>query len=160
MSGAVRLHSSCVPTASPPTQRSARSGARLAPDSRTEYIARCCAAESRHVLNRVERIARELRTGGLKPVPGKGEASGDAPQCDCGLGTPLQRILGSGTGCPRAKDLVLHRRHAAATDHRRAAGREARRTQAYLRARAPPGANPVIRDPRIPLISTSQGQVP
>jgi len=28
-------------------------------------------AESRHVLNRVERIARELRTGGLKPVPGK-----------------------------------------------------------------------------------------
>ena len=27
--------------------------------------------ESRHVLNRVERIARELRTGGLKPVPGK-----------------------------------------------------------------------------------------
>jgi hypothetical protein len=27
--------------------------------------------ESRHMLNRVERIARELRTGGLKPVPGK-----------------------------------------------------------------------------------------
>jgi type IV secretory pathway VirD2 relaxase len=29
--------------------------------------------ESRHVRNRVERIARELRTGGLKPVPGKGQ---------------------------------------------------------------------------------------
>ena len=27
--------------------------------------------ESRHMLNRVERIARELRSGGLKPVPGK-----------------------------------------------------------------------------------------
>jgi hypothetical protein len=27
--------------------------------------------ESRHVLNRVERIARELRSGSLKPVPGK-----------------------------------------------------------------------------------------